>query len=483
MMYYSILIEFFCWISTVICFNDIDYNIHGTTATEWEFVRDLFKQNFAQGFDTSASITIYHNGLLVVDLTGGWFDELRTKPYDNDTLQLVYSTSKGLVAAAVALCVQQGLLDYSSLVTKYWPEYGQNGKENTTVADVMSHRAGVPEHPPSLEEHLNSTAMIQWLEKQSPIWSPGTAQGYHGVTFGWLAGELIRRVDPKKKTIGQFIQDEIANRIQTEFYIGLPSNQEHRVSPVVFTDVRGILNESTLDEDSTLESFRDRPIKALRVVSVTNSSSNNELLLVFRQLGIYVSSSTGIQTRHRELMLIALAISTAFNHPYLLIYTEKSVDIYDVPSATWLQSLPLSRTRSLTADDKGESLQIISGLKQVSPTNTLSSISYGGSGATLNNHNRRSLISDISTFASDLSTTNKAAILAPINFRHQVHIGHNDEIDQLNNNNNNKSGTHEQQQSNSVKQQQQQVTSSGNSTLPSQSFSFKDDDDSDQSLE
>ncbi|CAF4255563.1 unnamed protein product, partial [Rotaria sp. Silwood2] len=107
---------------------------------------------------------------------------------------------------------------------------------------------------------------------------------------------------------------------------------------------------------------------------------------------------------------------------------------------------------------KGEGLQIISGLKQVSPTNTLSSISHGGSGATLNNHNRRSIISglqnfvhlthigpsDISTFASDLSTTNKAVILAPMNFRHQVHIGHNDEIDQLNNNNNNnKSGTHE----------------------------------------
>jgi hypothetical protein len=273
-------------------------------------------------------------------------------------------------------------------------------------------------------------------------------------------------------------------------------------------------------------------------------------------------------------MWTALPISTAFSDPYLFIYTDRSVDIYDIPSATWLQSLPLSRTRSLTPDGciclshdpellnhhpkllylmdktnsnpslnvperasskslatrggrfrvgggvsstlksttsssiapisgpkdfthishlgKGEGLQIISGLKQVSPTNTLTN-----SGATtLNNTaNRRSLISgpqnfvhlthigpsDISTFASDLSTTNtttnKAVISAPMNFRHQVHIGHNDEIDQLNN----KSGTHEQQ-SNSVKQQQQ-VTSSGNSTLSSQSLSFKDDDDSDQPLE
>ncbi|CAF3841431.1 unnamed protein product [Rotaria magnacalcarata] len=340
------------------------------------------------------------------------------------------------------------------------------------------------------------------------------------------------------------------------------------------------------DEDPTLQFFRDRPIEALRVVPVTNSSSISELLLVFRELGIYVSCATGMRTRHKELMWTALPLSTSFSDPYLLIYTEKSVDIYDVPSATWLQSLPLCRTRSLTPDGciclshdpellnhhskllylmqktnsnpslnvperasskslaarggrfrvggsvvgtiksttsssiapisgpkdfthishlgKGEGLQIISGLKQVSPTSTLSSINHSSSGSTLNNNNRRSLISgpqnfvhlthigpsDISTFASDLSTTNtttnRAVISAPMNFRHQVHIGHNDEIDQLHNNNtsnNNKKGGTYEQQTNSVLLKQQQVTSSGNSTLSSQSLSFKDEDDSDQPLE
>ena len=279
------------------------------------------------------------------------------------------------------------------------------------------------------------------------------------------------------------------------------------------------------DEDPSLQFFRDRPIEALRVVPVTNSSSINELLLIFRELGIYVSSTTGMRTRHRELMWTALPVSTAYSDPYLFIYTDRSVDIYDIPSATWLQSLPLSRTRSLIPDGsiclsndlellnhhpkllylmdktnpnpslnvperasskslaarsgkfrsgggisntmksttstsiapisgpkdfthishlgKGEGLQIISGLKQVSPTNTLAN---SGGATTLNNTNRRSLISgpqnfvhlthigpsDISTFASDLSTTNtttnKAVISAPMNFRHQVHIGHNDEL-------------------------------------------------------
>ncbi|CAF5069440.1 unnamed protein product, partial [Rotaria sp. Silwood1] len=143
--------------------------------------------------DLGASIAVYYQGKLVVDLWGGWFDQARTKPYDNDTLQLVFSTSKGLVAVAVALCVQQGLLDYPALVTKYWPEYGQNGKENTTVADILSHRAGLPNAPPYFEEYLNWTGMIHTLEQQHPLWPPGTTHGYHGLTYGWLAGELVRR--------------------------------------------------------------------------------------------------------------------------------------------------------------------------------------------------------------------------------------------------------------------------------------------------
>ncbi|CAF4563727.1 unnamed protein product, partial [Didymodactylos carnosus] len=169
-----------------------------------------------------ASLAIYHNGKLVVDLWGGWFDKNKTKPYTNDTLQLVYSTSKGIVAVAVALCVQKGLIDYNELVTKYWPEYGQEGKENTTVADIMSHRAGLPHLGNSftLDDILNWQTMTDALEKQQPLWKPGTAHGYHAVTFGWLAGELVRRVDPEKRTLRQFIRDEITKPTNTEFYIG-----------------------------------------------------------------------------------------------------------------------------------------------------------------------------------------------------------------------------------------------------------------------
>ena len=233
-------------LSTVCSFSHDYYHIDGTTVDGWEFVRDLFEENFVEERDLGASVAIYHQGKLVVDLSGGWFDRSFNKPYDQNTLQLVFSTTKGLVAIAAALCVERGLLDYSELVTKYWPEYGQSGKENTRVKDILSHRAGLPLEPASGEQLLNWTGMIHLLEKQQPLWIPGTAHSYHALTYGWLAGELIRRVDPKRRTLGQFIQDEIADRLGIEFYVGLPAEKDNRVSPLTLNlESLRTMNEST----------------------------------------------------------------------------------------------------------------------------------------------------------------------------------------------------------------------------------------------
>lgn len=242
-MYYSLSIGFFL-VVTVVSSKSTEFNIHGTTADGWDFVRDSFEENFQQDRDLGGSVAIYHQGKLVVNLWGGWFDQSKKQLYDNRTLQLVFSTSKGLVAVAAALCVQRGLLDYSALVTNYWPEYGQNNKENTTVADILSHRAGLPIDSSPFEHYLNWTAMIHKLEQESPIWIPGTAHGYHSLTYGWLAGELIRRVDPMNRTVGQFIRDEIAKPLGIEFYIGLPSQEESRVSPLDII-LNGTANEPT----------------------------------------------------------------------------------------------------------------------------------------------------------------------------------------------------------------------------------------------
>ncbi|CAF4612723.1 unnamed protein product, partial [Rotaria sp. Silwood2] len=276
------IVVWFLLILKTVSIENVDYNIYGITADGWEFVRDFFKENFAELLDFGASVAIYHQGKLVVDLCGGWFDRTRTQPYDNNTLQLVFSTSKGLVAVAVALCVQRGLLDYSDLVTKYWPEYGNNGKENTTVADIMSHRAGLPLDSSPFEQYFNWTAMIYTLEHERPLWPPGTNHGYHAFTYGWLAGELVRRVDPMKRTLGQFIRDEIARPLNIEFYIGLPFEEEYRVSPIDFKSYEnGTLNQSLPD---SYEEFNNRSTHQAEIPAVNGITNARSIARLYASL-------------------------------------------------------------------------------------------------------------------------------------------------------------------------------------------------------
>ena len=272
-MYYFFSIGFFLAV-IIVSSKGTELRVHGTTADGWEFVRDLFEENFQQDRDLGGSVAIYHQGNLVVNLWGGWFNKSKTQAYDNNTLQLVFSTSKGLVAVAAALCVQRGLLNYSALVTNYWPEYGQNNKENTTVADILSHRAGLPLDSSPFEHYLNWTAMIHKLEQGSPMWPPGTAHGYHSLTYGWLAGELIRRVDPMNRTVGQFIRDEIAKPLGIEFYIGLPSQEEFRVSPLdIVLYANGTTNESTSMTDNVFNEIRTHQAEIPAANGITNAQS------------------------------------------------------------------------------------------------------------------------------------------------------------------------------------------------------------------
>lgn len=273
MFFYSLWFYIFL-ISSINCFNNDNYNINGITVDGWEFVRDLFRENFVEKEDLGASISIYHQGKLVVDLWGGWFDYSYTKPYDNNTLQLVFSTTKGLVAIAVALCVERGLLDYSELVTKYWPEYGLNGKENTTVGDILSHRAGLPVEPASGEQMFDWNTMIYLLEQQQPLWIPGTAHSYHTFTYGWLAGELIRRVDKKKRTFGQFIKDEIADPLEIEFYVGLPIEEISRVSPLTLSsEILQTMNETLKELYTFYNDIRSLQAEIPAANGITNARS------------------------------------------------------------------------------------------------------------------------------------------------------------------------------------------------------------------
>lgn len=160
------------------------YEINGFVAPGWESVCDAFTSNFIDGLDIGATVAVYHRGKAVIELSGGWqVDENNTKRlgvYKNDTLQLVYSTSKSVVAAAVALCVQRGWFSYDDCVSKYWPEFGVNGKESITIHDLMAHRAGLPavREKITLSDVLNWSRMTELLAAERPFWPSGSKHGY-----------------------------------------------------------------------------------------------------------------------------------------------------------------------------------------------------------------------------------------------------------------------------------------------------------------
>jgi CubicO group peptidase (beta-lactamase class C family) len=209
--------------------------VKGSVGRGWEPVREAFEANLASGEEVGCGVSVYHRGHKVVDLWGGHFDAERTTPYEEDTLQLVFSTTKGITAIAVAMCVERGLLSYDEKVSSYWPEFAQFGKESATVAQLLSHQCGLytVDGDISLDEALHWETITSRLASTKPRWEIGTQHGYHALTYGWLAGELVRRVDPAGRSLGQFVSDEIVTPVGGELWIGLPESQESRVSPMI----------------------------------------------------------------------------------------------------------------------------------------------------------------------------------------------------------------------------------------------------------
>jgi CubicO group peptidase (beta-lactamase class C family) len=207
--------------------------VGGFVAPGWEPVKAAFEKNFELGEELGASAAVYHRGVRVVDIWGGSFDHSGDRPYDDSTLQLMFSTTKGIVAIAVAMCVQRGLIDYDEKVATYWPEFAAHGKGGATVAQLLSHQCGLiaPDGPVTMADALDWKTITAMLADTKPDWPIGSGHGYHALTFGWLAGELIRRTDGRSP--GQFLADEIAGPLGVELWIGLPEHLGSRVSPIV----------------------------------------------------------------------------------------------------------------------------------------------------------------------------------------------------------------------------------------------------------
>ena len=196
----------------------------------WEPVRDALVANLESGQDRGAGVAVMHKGRLVVDLMGGTRDKEGVVPYGPDALQIVFSTTKGVTALAVAMCVERRLLDYNEKVAKYWPEFAAHGKGDITVAQLMSHRAGLY----SVDGDITLTEALDWdtitrrLADTRPLFTPNSTHGYHALTYGWLAGELVRRVTGR--SLGTFVNEEIVSPLGVDFWIGLPAEHETRVA-------------------------------------------------------------------------------------------------------------------------------------------------------------------------------------------------------------------------------------------------------------
>lgn len=207
-------------------------NVQGTVAAGWEPVRDVFERNFTELGEVGAGVAVYAGGELVVDLTGGVHDGLGGA-YDADSLQLVFSTTKGIAAMCAHVLVQRGLLDLDAPVAELWPEFAAAGKDQVTSRMVLEHSAGLPvvDQALTMPEILEVGPIVDALAAQAPVWEPGTDHGYHALTYGWLVGEIVRRVDGRD--IGTFLAEEIAGPLGAEAWIGLAPEQDHRVAPLV----------------------------------------------------------------------------------------------------------------------------------------------------------------------------------------------------------------------------------------------------------
>ncbi|MFR9769676.1 serine hydrolase domain-containing protein [Nocardia sp. SC052] len=201
--------------------------VHGDVAPGFEPVADAFRRNFERHGEIGAAVAVYAGERPVVDLWAGFRDRRRTLPWERDTIVPVFSSTKGMAAFTLATAVAGGLLDYEQPVAKYWPEFAAHGKDAVTVRQLIDHQAGLSglSEVVRLPQIADLDGLATVLAAQKPAWRPGTRHGYHAITLGLYQGELLRRVDPRRRTLGRIFAEDIAAPLGVDFFIGLPAEQ------------------------------------------------------------------------------------------------------------------------------------------------------------------------------------------------------------------------------------------------------------------
>jgi CubicO group peptidase (beta-lactamase class C family) len=200
--------------------------IEGHVSAGFESVRDVFADNFAKRNELGGACCVYLLGEKVVDLWAGVRNKESREPWEADTMVLVNSATKGLAAMTLAVAHSRGWLDYDRTVSSYWPEFAQQGKASITVRQLLAHQAGLfaIDEPVSIEDVADPDRLAAILARQRPAWEPGTRQAYHALSLGFYEGELLRRIDPRHRSLGQFFQEEIASPLELDAYIRLPES-------------------------------------------------------------------------------------------------------------------------------------------------------------------------------------------------------------------------------------------------------------------
>jgi CubicO group peptidase (beta-lactamase class C family) len=198
--------------------------VEGHVARGFEPMREAFAENFTRRHELGGACCAYVHGEKVVDLWGGIRNRQTGEPWEQDTMVIVHSATKGLAAMTLALAHSRGWLDYDERVARYWPEFAQHGKDTITVRQLLAHQAGLFAFDEPVDRSvvadLDRLAVV--LARQKPVWEPGTRQAYHALTLGFYEGELMRRVDPRHRSLGQFFQEEIASPLGEDVYIRVP---------------------------------------------------------------------------------------------------------------------------------------------------------------------------------------------------------------------------------------------------------------------
>ncbi len=228
-------------------------------------VERIFNQNFYNYREIGSSLCVIVDGEIVVDIWAGHKNKDKTKEWSEDTLSVAFSSTKAALALCAHILIEREELNLKEKVTKYWPEYGKNGKEETTVEMILNHSAGIPALKTEVKKggFLDWSYMVQLLENEKPFWEPGKQTGYHMMTTGWLIGELIRRVSGK--SLGEFFNSELREPYDLNYWIGLPEIEDTRVAEIIpFTPSP---NDKPSDFATT---FRNNP-DSMQRLSLTNT--------------------------------------------------------------------------------------------------------------------------------------------------------------------------------------------------------------------